>query len=347
MAFMTPGRGERAGMMALRLDLERDEAEDALTAEIAHKADLFRAAGRIGDLIRLRDARLRAGLAQAKAGLLSAARHTARTTARHTACPGIQSRVAQDGPVPEMDLSTPDPLALQSALELHGVALLRNAVPVRRTLELRRMFEAALLAGQTLHQLELDDLPDIRHTDSKEMFYPVPEKIDLPSSVARAYLGDLNILNTFMSPRISFEWLDDLTAQGVKALLQVLLQDEVRFRCDTCLIRRSRSADPSPDWSHAPGGSGGGVMLWMPLHDCGEGTERAGLDIRMQGPAPFAGQPRPMARPFFAAGDALMIANSNLISMPSEAKFTQETIAIETSFIARSRCAPQDLPVFW
>ncbi|MEL6648876.1 MAG: hypothetical protein AAFQ05_14530, partial [Pseudomonadota bacterium] len=50
--------------MAIRLDLARDEAEDKLQAQIAAMDEAFRRLGRIGDLIRLRDWRVRAGLAR-------------------------------------------------------------------------------------------------------------------------------------------------------------------------------------------------------------------------------------------------------------------------------------------
>ncbi|MEL7278766.1 MAG: hypothetical protein AAFY35_07920 [Pseudomonadota bacterium] len=325
--------------MAIRLDLARDEAEDKLQAQIAAMDEAFRRLGRIGDLIRLRDWRVRAGLARPKTGQSS--------VLQRAFVGPPQSDLDEAGGVPEVDMSSLDHNAVHAALERNGAVVLRNAIPVRRTLDLRTMFEAALVASRDLLDLEAEDLPDIRHTDGKEMFYPVPEKIALPQNAARAFLGDQNILATFLSPRIAFEWLDILIAQGFRTMLQKLLQDDLRLVFDRCLIRRMQAQDPSPDWSHGVGVPGRGLLLWLPMAECGQGTQRPGLDIMLHSQARLGDHKSAPARPFVAAGDAILIKNTQIISKSSDPNFTHETIAVETCFIGRSRAGLSDLPVFW
>ncbi|MEM7599476.1 MAG: hypothetical protein AAF382_17435 [Pseudomonadota bacterium] len=325
--------------MAIRLDLAQEEAEDHLKDQIAEQDAKFRAFGRIGDLVRLRDLRVRAGLAQIHGGAASVLQGSFAT-------PPL-SDADKDGAVPEVNMAALDLRALRAGLDRDGAVILRNAIPLRRSLDLRKLFDAALSAGRELLDLEDQDLPDIRHTDSKEMFNLVPEKIALPTHAARAFLGDRNMLATFMSPRIAFEWIDILTAQGFRAMVQHLLQDDVRFGFDRCLIRRVHGQDPSPDWAHGAGETGRGLLLWVPLADCGGDTQRPGLDIARPSTTRLAGEASALSRPFIAAGDAVLIRNTKIISKSFGAHFTHDTIAVETCFLGRSRVRLSDLPVFW
>ena len=180
-------------MTSPKLDLAGEEREDALRDDIDALSAKFRAEGQIGDLVRLRNARVHGGRAQAGFAALPILSQGKNRT------PANAEDVALSA-----DMATLDLKQVQTALDAYGCLILRTVFAARRTLEFRKLYKAARAAAQELSDLEADRLPDLRHTDSVEMF----SRFDRGGAL---YPGasDAEVFS-FMSPRIAFELCDFL-----------------------------------------------------------------------------------------------------------------------------------------
>lgn len=300
-------------MHTLMLDLAADEKEDALRDEIDALDAQVRAEGQIGDLVRLRDARVIAGAVQKDAVMPSVLQRPGRS-------PLAAPEAEREGGLPVVRVHDLD--AVRAGLHHFGAVVVRDVSPARRALDVQRMYEEALAAKAEFLALQDDQLPDIRHTDSKGFFAPLAKHAALPESLRRGIITERDAFYTFMSPRISFELCDIFVNAQFKLLCQRLLRDEVRFDFRGCQIVAEGHSVPQSCRA-------AGYLLWMPLSDWGD-----------------AAQGDQGAGPPLSVGDVILMKGGT--DLARDLYFTsQPSLAVCLHVIAKSQVGDGHIPVFW
>ncbi|MEM7239781.1 MAG: hypothetical protein AAF501_18400 [Pseudomonadota bacterium] len=337
---------------------------DALSAEVADTADVFRSSGQIGDLVRLRDARIRAGR-HLNAGMS--------TSWARTDGADVPENLFTPPPaaLPEVDVRDLSITTLQSAMHHHGALIVRNIFDPRLARHYRNRIDEVMAAATELNTATKDGSPDDRHTNSKAQYMPLGKSSGMSRPKHFTFLGKSGAIETFLSPRTSQELLDSFERLGLRSMLQSYFQDEACLSFQKSVLRRAEPLTNPAEWHQDGAFMTEGIQslnLWISLTDCGAGTESPGMDLvpkRLNSILPTGTNGAIFdwsvsgktvaeefpdilpARPFFGAGDAVFFDHFNLHATSSSDAFTQPRYAIETWFFSKSRSAHNQTPVYW
>lgn len=346
------------------IDLAFETTNDALNEDVATKAEAFRESGQIGDLIRLRDSRVRAG---------QHLRNTVTETQVHL--PNVTEMaeplaIGADG-LPEIDVNDLSIERLQSAMHHHGALIVRNLMSARRAFEFRKKIDHAFEEAKAYFQAEQAGTLDERSTNGKAMFMPALPGEKLQLRVDKMFMDISGAMSTFLSPKVSYDLLDYFEEIGLRALLMAYFQDEPCLSFKKSVLRLTQVQERPTEWHQDGAFMGRGIRslnLWTALTDCGAGTESPGMDLVPKrlteviepgtNGAIFDWSVSnetvktrladfPPVRPFFAAGDAVIFDHFNLHCTSFSPEFSQPRYAIETWFFSKSGCAENQKPVFW
>lgn len=349
--------------MATALSGEAAQQNEDLIAQVTEMADRYRDGGQIGDLVRLRDLRVRAGQRISDEIL--------------TGWAGDEEEIppqlfeSESSDLPEIDVRELSIEALRSAMHHNGALIVRNFFSPREAFDYQREIEGVIEAAREHHEFEVNGEPEVRSTNSKARFLPLKKPASEERGGSHAFLGKSGAIETFLSPRVSAKLLDSFENQGLRGLLQAYFQDEPCLSFKKSVLRRSEPLKHPAEWHQDGAFMNKGIQslnLWISLTDCGDGTESPGMDLiprRLTSVLPTgtngaifdwsvsgatvveAFPDTTPARPFFAAGDAVFFDHFNLHATSSSPAFTQPRYAIETWFFSKSRCALNQTPVFW
>ncbi|MCV6597013.1 MAG: hypothetical protein OIF40_08030 [Mangrovicoccus sp.] len=350
--------------MALDLMNNLVSKNEDLVAQVAKSAAIARGSGQIGDMVRLRDLRVQSGklLDEGKAG--SQAWRPQRETPPDLFTPG-------PGELPEVDLRDLSDATLRSAMHHHGALIIRNlfspqvAEAFRLGIDKVRDAAAAHVAAD-----EAGDAME-RSTISKGYFMPLGSASGKTRVKAHSFLGKSGAIETFLSPIVSQQLLDRFEILGLRRLLQNYFGDEPCVSYQKSVLRRAEPLEFPSEWHQDGAFMNQGIQslnLWVSLTDCGAGTESPGMDLvpqRLEEIIPpgtngavfnwsISGKTVAekfgdvqIARPYFAAGDGVFFDHFNLHATSSDPSFTQPRYAIESWFFSKSRCAVNQVPVYW
>lgn len=337
---------------------------DELVAEVSQAADLFRSSGQIGDLVQLRDTRVMAGKHIKKKDL-----HTS-WNVKDTNPP---EKLFNLGPVgiPEIDVRDLTNEAVVSAMYYYGAIIVRNFFDPAKALGFQQDIDCVMDSAKAYAEAVADDGPDDRSTTQKSYFMPVPKGAGLKREKAHVFLSSSGSIETFLSPKVSQELMDNFERVGLRGILQKYFRDEPCVSFQKCVLRRAEPLPHKAEWHQDGAFMDQGIQslnVWVALTDCGDGTESPGMDLipkrltkvikpgtngaafswSVSGATVAETFPDIVpARPYFGAGDALFFDHFNLHATSSDPAFTQPRYAIETWFFSKSRCAKNQTPVFW
>lgn len=344
-------------------DMATIRAAEAAADKVAALAGTWRQTGAAGDLLRLRDERIRAG------AVVDAALDTAWGDRHAEPAPPDLFRPAP-GELPDIALSALTPDTLASAMHHHGALIVRGFFTPRAALDFRTDIDAVLAALQGYLDARAEGREDDRPTSQKTLFQPVPKSGGLHKGAATAFLGMSGAVGTMLSPLVSQRLLDRFETLGLRGLLQGYFRDEPCLSFYKSVLRRAEPLQHPAEWHQDGAFMDAGIdslNLWVALSTCGAGTDSPGMDLVPQRlrhivqpgtngalfkwsvsgatvAEDFAG---PLARPRFEAGDALFFDHFNLHATSSAPEFTRARYAIETWFFPKSRCAVNQIPVLW
>lgn len=350
--------------MAKVSSFEKARRNDQLASDIAAAADRFRTSGQVGDMVSLRDARVRAG-SFITDGASTGWGDSGRTeTPEDFFDPG-------PGELPEVDIRDLSINTLQSAMYHHGALIIRNLLSPGQADHYRRRIDDVIAASKAAFDATEDGAPDDRKANSKSFFLPLGASAGVSRENRHAFLGKSGAIETFLSPRVSSELLDNYERLGLRGLLQSYFHDEVCLSFQKSVLRRAEPLKNPAEWHQDGAFMTEGIQslnLWLALSECGSGTESPGMDLvpkRLTKVLPTGGNGAifnwsvsgktvseefpdvQTARPYFAPGDGVFFDHYNLHATSSGDEFSQPRYAIETWFFSKSRSALNQTPVFW
>ena len=336
---------------------------DAAAAQVAALAEAYRRSGEAGDLVRLRDGRIRLGQG------IDGGAPTAWGDRRQDPPPRDLFTPAP-GTLPEIDARALDLDHLASAMHHHGALIVRGLFSPRTAMAFRHDIDAVLDALRVFLDAKAEgrdaDLP----TAQKVLFQPIPNSDQLHKGMGSAFLGLSGAVGTLLSPLVSHRLLDQFETLGLRRLLQRYFRDEPCLSFYKSVLRRAEPLPHPAEWHQDGAFMDEGIdslNLWVALSDCGPGTNSPGMDLvprRLDRIVPPGTDGAlfdwsvseetvartfrdPVARPRFDAGDAVFFDHFNLHATSSAPDFTRPRYAIETWFFAKSRCALNQIPVCW
>ncbi|MEM8760791.1 MAG: hypothetical protein AAGE83_10810 [Pseudomonadota bacterium] len=336
---------------------------DDLSAAIEEAAERCRESGSVGDLIRLRDLRLKAGAE------LAALPDTSWDNEPEEPAEDLFPDV-RDG-IPEVDLRELGSASLRSAMCHHGALIVRNMLNLRQAHEYRVAIDRVIEAAKAYQKTVEEDAEDVRPTAMKADYLPFR---DSESGVKRrnhSFVASSGSIETLLSPSFSLSLFDSFERLGLRRLLQDYFRDEPCVSFQKCVLRRAEPLKAPAEW-HQDGAFMDrdikSLNLWIALSECGGGTDSPGMDLvprrldevlepgtngaifnwSISGATvaeKFPGlEP---ARPFFGPGDAIFFDHLNLHATSSDPSFTQPRYAIENWFFAKGRAATNQFPAVW
>ncbi|MEM8625831.1 MAG: hypothetical protein AAGG47_20265 [Pseudomonadota bacterium] len=337
---------------------------DDFTHRIDHAAGSARASGAVGDMIRLRDLRLRAG------------QHLGTSEATAWANDASAAEVPDlfldiGDTIPEIDVRALDLARVRSAMAHHGALIVRNLFDPRLARHYRVAIDEVIEAANALAEATSKDEEDTRPTAMKGAYLPLGEGAGPLIRKHKTFLGKSGAIETFLSPKVSLDLLDRFETLGLRRLLQGYFGDEPCLSFNKSVLRRAEPLPHAAEWHQDGAFMTEGIKslnLWIALSECGGGTDSPGMDLvprRLDAVLPtgtngaifnwsvsgatvaeqFPGIAP--ARPYFAAGDAIFFDHFNLHATSSDPAFTEPRYAIETWFFAKSRCAVNQHPAYW
>lgn len=322
----------------------------------------WRDSGAIGDLVRLRDARVRAGASITAPEGRPAPAIAAAPPQRFDPAPGA---------LPEIDLRDLDIETLRSAMHHHGALIIRNFLTPQQALGLREDVDAVLAEAVRLVKAAKAGVPLKRSANEKANFHPFAKDSEMAHLRSGPFAVMSGAVETLLSPRVSNSLLDIFEANNMRSLMQDYFGEEPCLSFQKSLLRRVQPLPHEAEWHQDGAFMGEGIAslnIWVALSECGAGTDSPGMDLvpkRLthiippgQDGAKFEWSvsgatvarefdEAPIARPHFAAGDVVLFDHFNLHATSSGAEFTRQRYAIETWFFASSRAAVNQRPVFW
>jgi len=351
----------------MALDLMNDLAarNEELIAKVAESASIARGSGQIGDLVRLRDLRVQSGKLLDEGKAASIPWRARRETPPDLFTPG-------PGELPEVDLRDLSHETLGSAMHHHGALIVRNLFAPHVAEEFRRGIDRVRDAAQAhfdADEAEGDGMK--RSTISKGYFMPLGKASGKTRGKVHSFLGKSGAIETFLSPIVSQRLMDRFETLGLRSLLQGYFGDEPCVSYQKSVLRRAEPLEYPSEWHQDGAFMNQGIQslnLWVSLTECGTGTESPGMDLlprRLNHIIPpgtngavfkwsisgktvaedFADVE--VARPYFAAGDGVFFDHFNLHATSSDPSFSQPRYAIESWFFSKSRCAVNQVPVYW
>lgn len=350
--------------MDLAREMDGARRNDAAAERVAKLAETFRASGQVGDLIRLRDGRLKAG--QAITGETST-----QWADRFAAPPPPDLFSPAPGTLPEVPLAELNRETLWSAMHHHGALIVRGMFSARAAFEFREEIDTVIDASRAYAEARQGGTLDQLGTDQKARFLPAPPDVGPKDAAAKAFLMMSGAVGTFLSPRASQMLLDEFERLSLRGLLQGYFGDEPCLSYYKSVLRRAEPLPHAAEWHQDGAFMTEGIdslNLWVALTECGAGTDSPGMDLvprRLnsivkpgENGAAFAWSVSgatvaqefpdlPPAQPWFGAGDAVFFDHFNLHATSSGPEFTRPRYAIETWFFPKSRCAVNQVPVAW
>ncbi|MEM9043258.1 MAG: hypothetical protein AAGC81_01080 [Pseudomonadota bacterium] len=336
---------------------------DEISAVVAQASDICRVSRSVGDMVRLRDARVRSG---------QSINEETRTSWQLQVDKEPENLFdPEPGMLPELCLRDLTITNLQSAMYHHGALIIRNLFDPRLAHEYRKKIDEVFAAANELAAEVGDGAPDERPARSKGRYLPLGKKSGMSRPAHFAFLGKSGAVETFLSPKVSHELLDSFEALGLRGLLQSYFRDEACLSFQKSVLRRAEPLENPAEWHQDGAFMTPGIQslnLWISLTECGAGTEAPGMDLiprRLSSILPTGTNNAVFnwsvsgktvaeefpelepARPYFGAGDAVFFDHYNLHATSSGPEFTQPRYAIETWFFSKSKCAINQTPVIW
>lgn len=335
---------------------------ERLIKEVEAAADCCRRTAAVGDLVRLRDARLHSGRR------ISGDWDT--SLGRASAEPRTEAAWMR-GSLPECDRRDLSLGVLSAAMRQRGALIVRNLMGPREARDFRLSIDAVIAAANAHAKETADGGPDMRTTDMKAAYLPLTPAAGLPERQHKAFLGQSGAIETFLSPRVSFELFELFERLGLRSLLQHYFRDEPCVSFNKSVLRRTEPLSHPAEWHQDGAFMTEGIQslnLWIALSECGGATDCPGMDIlprrldrvlptgtngaifkwSVSGATVSESFPDVAPqRPTFAAGDAILFDHLNLHATSSDPSYTEARYAIETWFFSKSRCAINQYPAFW
>ncbi|MEM9761015.1 MAG: hypothetical protein AAF968_00655 [Pseudomonadota bacterium] len=335
---------------------------DALTAAVTEAAAQCRESRSVGDLVRLRDLRVKAGAELA--GLPDTA-----WTAERPVPPDLFPE--SHGSIPEVDLRALSIETLQSAMHHHGALIVRNMLGPRAAHAYRQDIDRVIEAAAAYYALIDEKQPDTRPTAVKADYLPFSDNAGMLERLHHRFVGKSGAIETLLSPSFSMQLFDEFERLGLRAMLQAYFGDEACVSFNKCVLRRTEPLTYPADWHQDGAFMTKGIQslnLWIALSECGRGTDSPGMDLvprRLNevvktgengaifkwsvSSATVAEEFPDLAptQPYFGAGDAIFFDHFNLHCTSSGEAFTETRYAIENWFFAKGRAATNQYPVFW
>ncbi len=350
--------------MTAALQMTRTRNIEHAATHVTDLAQRYRDTGAVGDLVRLRDARIVKGRGVTKATATA-------WTDRHTAPAPPDLFAPAPGHLPELDRRDLSADTLRSAMHHHGALIVRNFFNARPALAFRQAIDAVLDAAQAYHKAQEDGHEDQREARAKALFLPPAPDVLPHDSKSKAFLDLSGACGTLLSPLISHQLLDQFEQLGLRSLLQSYFQDEACLSYYKSVLRRAEPLQHPAEWHQDGAFMTPGIdslNLWVALTECGAGTSSPGMDLvprrlnQIIDPGingaifewSVSGKTvaerfadTPVAQPWFGAGDAVFFDHFNLHATSSGPEFTTPRYAIETWFFPKSRSALNQHPVLW
>ncbi|MEM6678117.1 MAG: hypothetical protein AAF675_09615, partial [Pseudomonadota bacterium] len=187
----------------------------------------------------------------------------------------------------------------------------------------------------------------------------------------KVFLGESGAIETFLSPRVSFELFDLFERLGLRQLLQQYFRDEPCVSFNKSVLRKTAPLQQPAEWHQDGAFMTEGIQslnLWIALSECGGETDCPGMDILPQrldrvletgsngaifnwsvsgATVAEAFPDLTPERPTFAAGDAILFDHLNLHATSSDPRYTRARYAIETWFFSKSHAALNQHPAYW
>lgn len=350
--------------MTAALKMTRARRIDHAADQISGLADTYRSTRAVGDLVRLRDARIIGGRN------VTPKTHTAWADRRKAAPPPDLFAIAP-GTLPEVSRQDLSVQTVSSAMHHYGALIVRNFFSPRDAFEFRHDIDNVLAAAASFDRAQDENGIDQLEARIKAHYLPPAEDVIPNDGRSKAFLTMSGACGTFLSPRVSHKLLDQFEQLGLRSLLQGYFQDEACLSFYKSVLRRAEPLAHPAEWHQDGAFMTPGIdslNLWVALSECGAGTNRPGMDLlpkrltkivkpgtngaafewSVSGKSVAEHFPdTPIAQPWFGEGDAVFFDHMNLHATSSGPEFTAPRYAIETWFFPKSRCAVNQQPVFW
>jgi len=264
--------------------------------------------------------------------------------------------LAPGDPLPEIAPQDLTPGLLRAGILSHGCVLVRGLVPRKRATEF-----AAGIERSFKERARHDD--ERRYDDRLyDPFQPDPRR---GVRLLREWIKSGGGVLAVDSPRLSFEMRDMFAAAGLPKLVREYLGEPAVVAADKATLRKAEASVPG-GW-HQDGkfmGEVNALNLWLSLSHCGddapgldlvprrlpehvrtETDEAMMLNMVSQRVAEEAAGDRPIVRPIFEPGDALLFDELFLHKTAAEPGMPRPRYAIEHWFFGPSAFPENYVPL--
>jgi hypothetical protein len=251
-----------------------------------------------------------------------------------------------DGALPEIPRESITPELLRAAMLRDGCLLVRGLVGRDDALDMAEGIDRAFV---------LREAAETNGTDTDGYYNPFTPREDAGEPIEREWIKMGGGLLAVDSPRLAFHLYEMFDSSGLPALIEGYLGESAQISAQKTTLRKA-TPEVAGAW-HQDGkfmGEVRSINLWLSLSRCGDlapgldivprrldlvatQTDEAMLDYQVsQRTAETAAGDRPILRPIFEPGDALLFDDVFLHKTGSDPSMPNPRYAVECWFFAAS-----------